>query len=204
MTPLDLVFGSAATVIALALAAAAALALAAATLDFLSGTSGATPPFTLARERRRIFLGFGLPAVLALFASGALLAAIGSGSVSSGDGSTLLLWLANIAFALAVSLCGVCSPLARNWVWSTFAFLAGVAAFLLLLAAVTREPSGNEAGLLSGFGPRALFGLTVGAIWLAVALSTAALVGDIVYVVEHVALLLEARRAPPALRDVHR
>ena len=203
MTPLDLVFGSAATVIALALAAAAALAIAAAVLDYLSGTTGATPPFTLARERRWLFLAVGLPAVLLLATSGTLLAAIGSGSVAPGSGSTVLLWLANIAFAIAVAICGVCSPLARNWVWATFAFLAGVAAFLLLLAAVTREPSGNEAGLLTGFAPRALFGITVGGIWLAVALCTAALVGAVVYVVERVALLLEARRIPP-LRESRR
>jgi hypothetical protein len=197
VTPLDLVFGSATTVIALALAAAAALAIAAAALDYLSGTTGATPPFTLASERRWLFLAVGLPAVLALFASGTLLAAIGSGSVAPGDGSTALLWLANVAFALAVAVCGVCSPLARNWVWATFAFLAGVAAFLLLLALVAREPSGNEAGLLTGVGPRALFGATVGGIWLIVALCTAALVGVFAYVVERVALLLEARRMPP-------
>jgi len=196
VTPLDLVLRSAAIVIALVLAAAAALAFAAAALDYLSGTTGATPPFLLARERRLLFLAIGLPALITLVVAGSVLAGIGVGSVAPGAGSETLLIVVDIAFGVAVAFGGVCSPLARNWVLASGALGAAIIAFFLLLAAVAAQPANGETGLLAGFGPRLLFGLTVGGIWLTTAVCASALLALFVYVVERVALLLHARRFP--------
>ena len=203
MTPLDLILRSAATVIALALAAAAALAFAAAALDYLSGTTGATPPFLFAHERRLLFLAVGLPALALLLAAGALLAAIGVGSVAPGAGSEVLLVLVDVAFGVAVAVSGVCSPLARNWVYGSVALVAAIVAFFLLLAAVAAQPANSDSGLLAGFGPRLLFGATVGGIWLATAVGASALLALTVYVIERVVLLLYARRSPTVAHEPH-
>ena len=196
MTPLDLILRSPATIMALALAAAAGLALGAALFDYLSGTTGATPPFLFARERRLLFLLVGVPALLVLFASGSLLAGIGAGSVAPGATAEALLLVVDVSFGVAVSFAGVCSPLARNWVLSSAALFFAVVLFVALLAAVAAQPTGGETGLLSGFGPRLAFGVTVGAIWLALAVGCGALFALLVYAAERVALLLHARRGP--------
>lgn len=204
MTPLDLIFRSAATAIAVALAAAAALALAAAFLDYLSGTTGRTPPFVRARERQIVFLAIGVPALIALFAATTALAAIGSGSASTGIEAKLLVGVVDAAFVIAVLVGGACSPLARNWVIATFALLGSVVAFIALLVAVAAEPSGNEAGLLTNPGERLLFGLTIAGLNLALWLGMTALLALLAYAVERVVLLLRARRFLTPFYSAHR
>lgn len=197
MTPLDLVLAAAGPTIALALVGLVALAFAAAALDYLSGTTGATPPFLRASERRIMFFVVGLPAGLFLFIAASTLGGIGAGTATIGGGMTALAWLVDAAFIIVVALAGSCSVLARNWVVATFAFLAGLAAFLLLLAAIAAQPPANPAGLVTSPGARTLFGVTVGAIMVVVALCAAALLGLVAYVAERVVLLFRARRLPP-------
>ncbi|MHB8574543.1 MAG: hypothetical protein ACYDCQ_04355 [Dehalococcoidia bacterium] len=193
MTSLNAILGSQSTaILVLAVVGVVLLAAAAGTLDFLSGTTRVLSPLALSPVRSSAFIWLGLPAAFVLIGVGGLLGALTSGMTQTGDGTRMLLWLVNGAFLLVVAACGTSSPLARHWGLGIAAFAVGLGAIFPLLAVISAL-SFNESGLLIAAPDRAVFGIAIGGILLAIALCGCAIVSMACYIVERTAALLRSR-----------
>lgn len=199
MTPLNLILGNeAGAILVLSGIGVLLLAVLAAVLDYLSGTSSVLSPFHFERLRVFLFTTVGLPAAFVLIAAGGTLGAIASGNAETGRGTAALLWLVNVAFVAGVFACGLCSPMSRHWGLGLAGYGAGIGAIIPLLAIIS-SLGFNDAGLLNAVGDRIAFGLSVGAIMLAVGLCGAAMLAMISYSVERMVLLWQGRhRSRPA------
>lgn len=195
MTLLNVILGNnASAILILSLIGVILLACAAAMLDFLSGTARVLAPFSLERPRMLLFVGLGLPAAFVLISAGGTLGAFTSGVAETGRGTDALLWVVNVAFAVAVLGCGACSPLARHWGLSMAGFALGMGAVIPLLALISALGLGDASGLIAHTGDRIAFGVAIGGIFLAVALCAASLLAMMTYIAERIALLLAARQ----------
>jgi hypothetical protein len=197
MTPLNALLGNdASAILVLAVVGVALLTAASALLDFMSGTSRILSPLSFQRQRFVALLFIGLPAAFAVLLAGGTLGALQSGIAEATAGTRFWLWLANVAFIIAVAVCGSCSPLSRHWGLGLMGFAAGLGAIFPLLAVISAL-NFNESGLLTGSADRIVFGVAVGLIMLAAALCAASMLSMITYIVERTALLLDSRHHLP-------
>jgi hypothetical protein len=196
VTPLDAILGNQASAVFI-LAAVGVLLLSAAggALDYMGGDLRPRSPLYHERGRLFAFAFVGLPAAFLLLGAGGALGALASGAPEAGRGMKALLWLTNIAFVACVVICGLCSPMARHWGLGLAGFAAGLGLIFPLLALIS-QLGFDDSGLLASAPDRAVFGVTVGAILLAVALAAASIVAMLAYVAERTASLLPHHDPP--------
>jgi hypothetical protein len=194
VTPLNAILGSqASAILVLAVVGVLLLAATAAVLDYLGNSSRVLAPLSFEWLRQGLFVWLGLPSALGLVISGGLLGAVASAVAETGEGTRVLLWLANATFLVAVVVCGCCSPLARHWGLGMAAFAMGLGMIFPLLKAIS-SLGFNDAGLLRATGDRVAFGIVVGGILLSLALCGAAVLAMMAYVLERMLLIVRARR----------